>query len=400
MKSPKPSVRGQRSPPSPIRKLYPYANVARSRGTQIYHLNIGQPDILSPPEFFEGVRQFKAEIVAYEPARGSDLLCNNWSSYMNRSLGLSTSQEQFVITHGASEALLLVFAACCDAQDEIVVFNPTYANYLGLGSILEVKLRPVNSLIENNFALPCDSEIRAALNSKTRAILLCNPNNPTGTIYSREEVLRLLALCHERGIFLVIDEAYRDFVYDEALPFSALHLAPNDPHLIIVDSLSKRFSLCGARIGCAISSNIELVDAIHRMAQARLSVSSLDQFACAYMLERISDDFGHRVRSEYQIRRDVLYGGLSQIPGVLAHKPQGAFYTIVGLPVDDGEKFAIYMLEKFNLRGATTFVAPAAGFYIDVDKGQNEVRIAYVLKSIEITAALECLAVGLASYSA
>ena len=319
---------------------------------------------------------------------------------MNRSLGLTTTPEQFVITNGASEALLLAIGACCDVNEEVVVFNPTYANYIGIASILEVNLHAVDSRIEDNFALPPDSEINAAINSKTRAILLCNPNNPTGTIYSREEVTRLLAICHERNIFLIVDEAYRDFVYDGAHPFSVYHLAPNDPHVIVIDSLSKRFSLCGARIGCVISTNNELIDATYRMAQSRLSVSSIDQFASAYMLERISDDFGRQVRREYQIRRDVLFNGLSKIPGVLAHKPQGAFYTIVALPVDCGEKFAIFMLEKFNLRGATTFVAPAAGFYIGDERGKNEVRMAYVLNAGEIEAALECLAAGLVAYSA
>lgn len=397
-KTPTVSTRGAKTPPSPIRKLAPYANAAKTRGTKVYHLNIGQPDIKSPQLFFDGLRNFADPVVAYEPAIGNERLCKAWSAYMNQSLGLATTAAQFLITAGASEALLYAFAACCDPGDEILVFDPTYANYIGLAYTAGITVRAIPTRIETGFALPPIQEIKAALTTRTKAIVVCNPNNPTGTVYTREELKGLIALCDEAGIFLIADEAYREFTYDGKEFLSVYHLAPNHPNLIIVDSLSKRFSLCGARIGCLIATHSEIFAACHRLAMARLSVSTADQVASAYLLEHIDATFTAAITQEYGRRRDALLAALGQIPGVVAHKPSGAFYAMVGLPVDNAEKFAIYMLQEFSYKGATTFVAPGAGFYMTPNLGLEQIRLAYVLVESEITAAVQCLAEGLAAY--
>ncbi|NDC37200.1 MAG: pyridoxal phosphate-dependent aminotransferase [Proteobacteria bacterium] len=397
-KNPTVSVRGAKTPPSPIRKLAPFANAAKARGVKVYHLNIGQPDIKSPQLFFEGLRGFADPVVAYEPAIGNERLCKAWSAYMNRSLGLATTPSQFLITAGASEALLYAFAACCDPGDEILVFDPTYANYIGLAYTAGVAVRALASRIETGFALPPIKEIQAALTARTKAIVVCNPNNPTGVVYSREELKSLIELCDTAGIFLIADEAYREFTYDGREFLSVYHLAPNHPNLIIVDSLSKRFSLCGARVGCLISSHPEIFAACHRLAMARLSVSTADQLASAHLLEHIDSNFTASVTQEYQRRRDALLAALQQIPGVVAHKPSGAFYAMVGLPVENAEKFATFMLQEFSLNGATTFVAPGAGFYLTPNLGLEQIRLAYVLVESDITAAVQCLSEGLAAY--
>lgn len=393
------SMRGANTPPSPIRKLAPLANAAKARGIKVYHLNIGQPDIKSPQIFFDALRAFNEPVVAYEPALGNERLCKAWSSYMNRSLGLATTPGQFLITYGASEALLYAFAACCDVGDEILMFDPTYANYIGFTYTTGITPRTVATKIENGFALPTRKEIESALTPRTKAIVCCNPNNPTGTVYSREELQTLLSICEERGIFLISDEAYREFTYDGKEFLSVYHLAPNHPNLIIVDSLSKRFSLCGARVGCLISAHPEIFAACHRFAMARLAAPSAEQFAAAQLLEQIDDHFTSQAREEYQSRRDTLLAALRQIPGVVAHTPQGAFYAMVGLPVQNAENFASFMLEKFSHKGASTFVAPGAGFYLAPGAGLNQIRLAYVLNRADISAAVECLAEGLAAYT-
>jgi aspartate aminotransferase len=390
--------RAHNTPPSPIRKLAHLAAGARRSGIHVYPLNIGQPDIESPAEFFEGLHEFKQKVVAYEQSQGNEGLCRAWSKYINKTLQINTKPEQFLITMGASEALVFLFMTCCDPGDEVIIFDPTYANYLGFAAISGVTLVPVLSNMEDNFALPARDQIEKRITNRTRAILLCNPNNPTGTVYSREELRFLLDLCEEANIFLILDETYREFVYDGLEPLSILHLAAENDRVVVVDSLSKRFSLCGARIGCMLTCNEELLAKSLNIAQARLAAPTIDQFAAAYMLEKIKDDYLESVRKEFQSRRDALYYALKEIPNVTVHKPKGAFYTVVQLPVRDAEDFASYLLSQFSYKQRTTFIAPAAGFYMQNSQGVQKARFAYVLKKSEIECAIEAFAAGLEQY--
>jgi len=392
------SNRARNTPPSPIRKLAHLANNAKKSGIHVYHLNIGQPDIESPKEFFDGLHLFGQKVVAYEQSQGNEGLCTAWSKYMNRTLNIHTGPEQFMITVGASEALVFLFMTCCDPGDEVIIFDPTYANYLGFAAIAGVNLVPVLSNMDNNFALPARNEIEQKITNHTRAILLCNPNNPTGTVYTREDLQFLFDLCEEHNIFLIVDETYREFVYDECRPLSILHLVPNSERVIVVDSLSKRFSLCGARIGCMLTCNQEVLAMTLKIAQARLAAPTIEQFASAYMLDHIQDDYLESVRNEFLSRRNALYLALKEIPNVTVHKPKGAFYTVVQLPVNNAEDFAAYLLAQFSHKMRTTFIAPAAGFYMQNSQGVQKARFAYVLKKSEIEAAIEVLAAGLEKY--
>ncbi len=392
------SNRARLTPASPIRKLVHLANRAMETGTHVYRLNIGQPDIESPREFLEGMRAFDQKVVAYEQSQGNEALRVAWSKYTNRSLNLHTVPEQFLITVGASEALVFLFMTFCDPGDEILIFDPTYANFLGFASIAGVNLVPVPSEMENDFALPDRNRIERAITPRTRAILLCNPNNPTGTVYDRADLEFLFGLCEEHNLFFVVDETYREFVYDDLEPLSILHVAPTSDRVMVIDSLSKRFSLCGARIGCLISSNEAVLAALLKILQARLAAPTVEQFAAAYMLERIGDGYLEDMRREFLSRRDTLYQAVKQVPGVEIQKPRGAFYTLIQLPVRDTDHFAAFLLDDFSHGGATTFIAPAAGFYMQNSRGIDKARIAYVLRSAEIEAAVTVLAAGLERY--
>ncbi len=393
------SQRAQNTPPSPIRKLAPMALKAKKAGIHVYRLNIGQPDIESPREYFEGLRLFDEKIIAYEESQGNERLCNAWSKYINRTLNIDTRPEQFIITVGASEALVFTFMTCCDPGDEIIIFDPTYANYLGFAAIAGIDLVPVLCSMENNFALPERSRIVEKITDRTRAILICTPNNPTGTVCSREELQLLFDLCEERNLFLIVDETYREFVYDDFEPLSIFNLEPASDRVIVIDSLSKRFSLCGARVGCLMSVNEEVLASALKIAQARLAAPTMSQFASAHMLENIKDDFLQGVINEFRTRRDALYAALKEIPGVIVQKPQGAFYTVVQFPVADADDFAAYLLEEFSHNGKTTFIAPAAGFYMRHSQGEQQARVAYVLNKNDIEEAVDVLAAGLQSFS-
>lgn len=392
------SERAKKTPPSPIRKLAHLAVNAQKAGTHVFKLNIGQPDIESPREYFEGLRLFEEKVIAYEESQGNENLCLAWSKYINSTLNLNTRPEHFLITVGASEALVFAFMTCCDPGDEIIIFDPTYANYLGFAAITGINLVPVVCKMENNFALPARSAIAEKISDRTKAILICSPNNPTGTVCSEEDLQALFDLCEEHNLFLLCDETYREFVYDDSEPFSILNIQPVSERVIVVDSLSKRFSLCGARIGCLITCNEEITAAALKIAQARLAAPTMSQFAAAYMMAHISGEFLQRVRTEFRVRRDALYTALKNIPGVVARKPQGAFYTVVQLPVPDVDDFAAFMLDKFSYNGKTTFIAPAAGFYMQNTQGRQQARIAYVLNKNDIEEAIVTLAAGLESY--
>lgn len=395
---PKVSKRATSTPPSPIRRLAPIAAKAKSEGKKVYHLNIGQPDIESPRSFFEGVALFHDRVLAYEASSGNDILRTAWCDYMDRTLGIKLAPKEMLITTGASEALIFGFMVCCDPGDEVIIFDPTYANYIGFAAIAGVKLIPVACTMDKNFAIPLREEIQKKITPRTRAILLCSPNNPTGTLYSKDELKMLLEICNDRGLFFLVDETYREFVYDDAKPCSVLHLEPDNKRIIVLDSLSKRFSLCGARIGCLITKNEDVMAMSSNIAQARLAAATIDQFAAAHMLSSMSVAFVQGVVKEYQERRNVLFSALKSIPGVEVHKPQGAFYMIARLPIDDAEKFAIFLLSEFSDKKETTFLAPAGGFYMENGRGLNKVRLAYVLKAQDLQRAVEIVAAGLKSF--
>ncbi len=393
------SSRANRTPPSPIRKLSHLAIKANKAGTHVYRLNIGQPDIESPREYFDGLRMFSDKVIAYEESRGNERLCIAWSNYINRTLKIDTRPEHFLITVGASEALVFAFMTCCDPGDEIIIIDPTYANYHGFAAITGINLVPVMSSMEKNFAVPPKSAIAGKISEHTRAILICSPNNPTGTVCTREELKRLYDLCEEHNLFLLCDETYREFVYDDVEPFSILNIVPDSERVIVIDSLSKRFSLCGARIGCLTTCNEEFTASALKIAQARLAAPTMSQFAAAHMLETIEDGFLERVKREFRDRRDTLYAALKTIPGVMVHKPQGAFYTVVQFPVEDVDDFAAYLLDAFTYEGETVFIAPASGFYMRNSEGKQQARIAYVLNKKDIERSMTVLAAGLESYT-
>lgn len=392
------SERGKRTPASPIRKLAPLAEQAKKAGVTVYHLNIGQPDIASPREFFEGIQRYHESVVAYEPSKGNTALCESWSRYMNETLTLATSPDDFVITSGASEAILFALMAICDPGDEVIVFDPSYANYLGFAAMAGVTIVGIPTRIEDRFAMPDAARIRSSLSKRTKALLVCSPNNPTGTLVSREEMQMLLSLCNEHGLFLIADETYREFVYEGVKPLSFLHIDPNNPAIVVTDSLSKRFSLCGARIGAIITKHEEVRAAVARMASARLAVASIEQVAAAHLLRTVSRSFLAEVTAEYQKRRDTVMAGLQAIPGARLAQPLGAFYTIAELPVHDGEAFASFMLREFRSNNETVFVAPGAGFHVSPEAGKNQIRIAYVLHCEALQRAIQLLAEGVEAF--
>ncbi len=392
------SERACKTPASPIRRLAHLAKQAKAAGNKVYYLNIGQPDIKSPKAFLDGLRQYQAEVVAYEVSEGNRVLREALASYFSRTLDLELVSWQFLITTGASEALIFIFMICCDTGDEILTFDPTYANYMGFAAISGVNLVSLVTKMENNFALPPAEEIKAKITPKTKAILLCSPNNPTGTVYSRDELRMLLNICEEHDIFLIVDETYRELIFDGRTPFSILHLGARNDRVIVIDSLSKRFSLCGARIGCIITSNQDVLARALSVAQARLAVPSIEQFAAAYMLKHLPEDYVSGITAEYEKRRNVLFEALEKLPGVSAFKPQGAFYTLAQLPVDDAEKFASFMLSSFSYEKETVFVAPGTGFYMTGNDGYNKVRIACVLNPEDMRRGIEILGYGLEAY--
>ena len=392
------SHRAEKTPPSPIRKLAPHAQAAEERGLHVYRLNIGQPDLTPPPQFLEAIRNSKRPVVAYEASHGSAKLLQNWSAYINEQYALDITPQQMLITMGASEALIFSFMVCCDPGDEILIFDPTYANYMGFAAISGVRLVPLPYSLKNHCALPQREEIERFISPYTRAVLLCNPNNPSGSLASQEELQMVLDLCREKNLFLIVDETYREIVFDGNTTQSIYQMAPQDPNIIVVDSLSKRFSLCGSRIGCMITWHQEVMESAIHIAQARLAAPSIEQDAAAEMLQALSPSYVQETVAEYTRRRDLAVQMLSEIPGVVAYPPEGGFYLLADLPVDDAESFAIFMLRDFSFEGQTVFVAPAAGFYMHQATGKRTMRIAFVLKENDMKQALTVLKHGLEAY--
>ena len=392
------SKKGLAMPASPIRKLVPYAESAKSRGVDVIHLNIGQPDIKTPKQALDAVRNHHIEVLEYSRSEGSDAYRTKLAGYYGN-FGIALNKEDILITTGGSEALSFVMGCIADAGDEIIIPEPFYANYSGFATALGIKVVPVVSQIEDNFALPPAEAFEACITSKTRGILLCNPGNPTGYLYSKAEIQKLADLVLKHDLFLIADEVYREFAYDGKTHHSILRVPELDQHAVVVDSVSKRYSMCGARIGCLVTRNKALMQTALKFAQARLAPPTFALIASEAALDTPPSYF-EEVIQEYTERRDLLMEELAKIPNIKVAKPEGAFYCMVELPVDDADHFAQWLLESFEFEGSTVMVAPAAGFYATPGLGTNQVRIAYVLSKDRLRKAVRVLAKALKSYPA
>ena len=393
---PKFSDRALNLPASPIRKLVPYADAAKERGTHVYHLNIGQPDIPTPNEYFQAIQDAEIKTLAYSPSAGIDPLREQIAAYYGR-LGHNINDQQVIVTTGASEALGFVFSALMNPGDEVIIPEPFYANYLSFSLGRDAKVVPVTSDIKDDFALPPMEAFEAKITERTKAILICNPGNPTGVLYPPEALEQLAAICKKHDLFLLSDEVYREFAYDGLTHHSVLGLSEIEQNTIVIDSISKRFSACGARIGCVVSRNAELLNLVTKMAQARLSPPTFGQLGAAAVYQ-LPPEYYAGVAKEYSERRDLLRSSLDAMEGVICPQVNGAFYAMVQLPIDDSEKFCRWMLEEFSHENATVMMAPAGGFYETSGLGSNQVRIAYVLNQTDLAAAMKCLNAGLDAY--
>ena len=391
------STKGNLMPESPIRKLVPYAEKAKQKGIKVFHLNIGQPDIETPKNAINAVKNADIKILAYSKSEGDLVLRQKISEYY-RTFNVLVSSSEIIVTSGASEALLFSIGSIMDPNDEIIIPEPFYANYNGFSVANGVKIVPIFSSIDDNFSLPNIEEFENLITEKTKAILICNPNNPTGYVYSKEELKRLIKIVKKHNLFLIVDEVYREFTYDGISHTSIMEFDEISENAIVIDSVSKRYSMCGARIGCIISKNKEFLNTAMKFAQARLSPPSLAQIASTAALDTGKDYF-EKIIEEYNKRRVVLIKGLKDIPGVKVSEPKGAFYCVAELPVDDSENFAKWLLESYNLNKKTIMIAPAGGFYSTPNAGNNQVRIAYVLNENDLKDSIEILKKGLIEYS-
>jgi len=390
------SKRAEQMPASPIRKLVPFAQTAKKNGTKVYHLNIGQPDIKTPDLFFDAIRNFSAPVLEYALSQGNIELINSFRDYYKK-WDIDFEEDEVIITNGGSEALILAYSAIGDYDDEVLVPEPFYANYNGFAVQAGMHVKPITTKAEEGFHLPSKEVIEKLITSKTKAIAISNPGNPTGAIYTREELEMLGDLAKKHDLFLIGDEVYREFVYDGLKYTSLMHIKGIEDRVIVIDSISKRYSACGARIGCLCSKNKELMKAIMKFAQARLCVPTLEMVGAVHLANTPKEYFDE-VNQEYQKRRDIVYKALREIPGVVCEKPTGAFYVMAKLPVDDADEFAKWMLTDFSLNKETTMVAPGAGFYATPGLGKNEIRIAYVLNEKDLTKAMYLLAEGIKKY--
>ncbi|GGC49698.1 aspartate aminotransferase [Parapedobacter defluvii] len=390
------SIKGDEMPASPIRKLTPYAEKAKREGKHVYHLNIGQPDIETPQIMLDAVRNINFKVWAYTPSEGIESYRNKLAGYYNK-LGYAIHADDILVTNGGSEALSFAMQACVNPGEEIIIPEPFYANYNSFTRSAGIDVIPILSRIDEGFALPPIADFEAAVTSKTRAIAICNPNNPTGYLYSREEMEALRDLCLKYDLFLLVDEAYREFCYDGREFVSPMQLDGLEQHTVVVDTISKRYSACGARLGCLITKNKELWNVVLKFAQARLSAPAVAQIAAEAAIDTPQSYFD-AVKKEYTARRDTLVTGLNAIDGVFCPNPGGAFYVVARLPVDDADRFCQWMLEYFSYENQTVMMAPASGFYNTPEAGKNEVRLAYVLNRDDLKRALICLERGLVDY--
>jgi aspartate aminotransferase len=393
---PKISNKGKLMPESPIRKLVPYSEIAKKKGLKVFHLNIGQPDIKTPEVAINAVKNANITVLEYSHSAGFESYRNKLADHYTTH-GVDVSPENIIITTGGSEALLFAMGSTMDHGDEIIIPEPFYANYNGFSTASGVKVVPVISTIDEGFALPPIDAFEKLITPKTKAILICNPGNPTGYLYSQEEINQLAAIVKKHDLFLIADEVYREFIYDDAKHYSVMNVTGIEDHAIMIDSVSKRYSMCGARIGCIVSKNKEVMTTAMKFAQARLSPPTYAQIASEAALQTPKSYFDE-VISEYKDRRDTLVAGLNAIDGVKVATPKGAFYCIAQLPIENADDFAQWLLESFDYNGETVMVAPAAGFYSTPGVGLNEVRIAYVLKKEDLVKAVNILREALKVY--
>jgi len=391
------SIKGYDMPASPIRKLTPYADLAKENGKKVYHLNIGQPDIETPQIMLDAIKQVSFTVWAYTASEGTASYRNKLAQYYNR-LNYNITSNEILVTNGGSEAITITMQSCLSNGDEIIIPEPFYANYNGFACMADIIIKPILSNLEDGFALPAIAEFEKLITEKTKAIFICNPNNPTGYLYSREELESLRALCLKYDLFLFSDEAYREFCYDGREFISPLHLPGLEEHVVVIDTVSKRYSACGARLGCLITKNKSVYNTALKFAQARLSPPMVAQIAGEAAVDT-PDSYFIQVKEEYTQRRNLLANGLNNIPGVKCPIPGGAFYIVAQLPVDDSEKFCQWMLEEFDYENETVMMAPGSGFYSTLGAGKNEVRLAYVLNQDDLKKALICLQKGLEVYN-
>ena len=390
------SEKGKSMPASPIRKLVPYSEEAKRKGRKVYHLNIGQPDIPTPEVALKALRNINLKVIEYSHSAGNESYRRKLSEYY-RKIGINIDHTQLLITTGGSEAILFGLMSCVNPGEEVNTLEPFYANYNGFAITAGIKIVPVTSYIKDDFALPPIVEIERKITKNTKGIIVCNPNNPTGYLYSKKELLHLREIVKEHDLFLFSDEAYREFCYDGAEHFSAMNLEGVENNVIMLDSVSKRYSECGVRIGAIVTKNKDVISTALKFAQARLSPPGLGQIVGEASIDT-PDQYFKEVNIEYTARRNYMVEALNNIPGVYCPKPKGAFYTVVKLPVDDADKFAQWLLEEFEYKNQTVMVAPASGFYSTPGSGKNEVRIAYVLKIDDLKNAMETLAEALKVY--
>src|SRR5574341_459813 len=389
------SQRAQKLPASPIRKLVPLADEAKKRGIKVYHLNIGQPDVPSPKEFYEAVKSYPKEVLEYGHSKGDIRLLKAVSTYLAKN-NIFLEQEEIMITTGGSEAIIFAMLTVAQAAEEIIVFEPFYTNYNSFAIITGVNLVPVPTKVEEGYHLPAREKIEEKISPKTRAIFICNPNNRTGTVFTKSEMQMIADLCKKHNLFFLSDEVYREFIY-EGEHFSLMHLEGLEEQSVLLDSFSKRFSLCGARVGFIASKNKKVMDAALRLGQARLCSPTLEQHGVLAVLAS-GEEFFHQIREEFKKRSDLTYAELMKIPSVVCVRPSGAFYIMAKLPVPDIEDFASWMLTDFSLDGETTMIAPGPGFYATPGLGKSEARIAYVLNTSDLKKAMRILAKGIEVY--
>ena len=393
---PRISQKGQKMPESPIRKLVPYADVAKKKGRKVYHLNIGQPDIETPEVALNAIRNFNQKVVAYSHSAGilsyREKLCEYYSRF-----NIELTPDEIIVGTGASEAILFAMNSCLDIDDEIIIPEPFYANYNGFAINAGVKVVPIFSDIESGFALPPIAEFEKAITERTKAILICNPNNPTGYLYSKEELEILRDIVKKHDLYLITDEVYREFCYDGLEHYSAMYLKGIEQNVIMIDSVSKRYSACGFRIGCIISKNKEVMSTALKFAQARLSPPTFGQVAAEAAIDT-PDSYFEAVSKEYLARREVVVESINKMPGSYCPVPKGAFYVVARLPIDDCDRFCQWLLEDFEYKGSTVMLAPASGFYSTKGRGKDEVRISYVLNVEDLKQSMKCLQEALLVY--
>ncbi|OIO44372.1 MAG: aspartate aminotransferase [Parcubacteria group bacterium CG1_02_36_42] len=401
------SKRAEEAQFSPIRKFVPFLEKAKKRGVEVFELHIGQPDLETPKEILREIKNFKGKILSYTNSIGIEEVRKAWQKYY-KDVGINLDTSEIIVTTGGSEAIFFAFATICNPGQEIIVFEPFYTNYNGYASIAGIKLVPVRTFAKNGFHLPSQKEIEKKINKKTRGILICNPNNPTGTVYKKEELKMLAEIAKKRDLFILSDEVYREFVYDGEKHYSMMDFPEIQDRVILLDSVSKRFSACGARIGCLASKNKKVIEGATKFAQARLSSPMVEQSAVIPLLKN-SKKYTQKIVREYKRRRDTVFEALQKIPGIFCLKPKGAFYIIVKLPIKprsrdaslrgkDSDDFAKWLLTKFSFRGKTVMVASASGFYATKGLGKDEIRIAFVLCSPKLKEAMEVFKKGLEQY--